>query len=307
LTFFLETNLKQSSQYFQVFICYANEDRYVAEKLYNDLKKEGITPWLNNKDLLPGQNWKTEIKNAVKNSSHCIVLLSDHSVKKNGFIQKEVKIVLDFAEEFPPDKIFIIPARIDDCKPVHERLSDLQYVDFFESHSAYKEGVEKIIRAVNKDKNIEPEFEDQSRSEKKFSIFLIIIIIILLFPIIVNENKTKNLDNKKMKADHPKIEFSVRTDSNTDYYNPDFKKYFNDMAMSLMSEFTDRENTRKLLTEYVDYVRIIENQPDALRLICDTISAADSLIIKYKMNQMSYQDVQLGEFIMEIKIQYKIR
>ena len=44
-----------------------------------------------------------------------IVCLSDHSITKQGFVQKEIRFALDIADEHPPGRIFIIPVRLVDC------------------------------------------------------------------------------------------------------------------------------------------------------------------------------------------------
>jgi hypothetical protein len=134
----------------QVFICYAREDHEVAKKLYKDLKRVGVTPWLDTEDILPGQNWKVTTQKALRASSYILVLLSSHSVSKRGFVQKEIKMALDILDEFPPDEIFIIPVRLDDCEPADERLQDLQWVEF---SSSYEIGLNQILRVLLPNQN----------------------------------------------------------------------------------------------------------------------------------------------------------
>ncbi|MDM8544093.1 toll/interleukin-1 receptor domain-containing protein [Desulfococcaceae bacterium HSG9] len=129
----------------KVFLNYAIEDQYMAERLYNDLKDAGVFLWHPDKDLLPGQNWKLEIKKAIKESTIFLALLSTKSILKRGFTQKELKTALDNLDEMPESDIFIIPVRIDDCKPIDSKLQYLQWVDLFPS---YEEGLNKILRAI---------------------------------------------------------------------------------------------------------------------------------------------------------------
>ena len=49
-----------------IFISYAREDRDVARKLYNRLKQEGFNPWLDQENIVPGQDWEKEIRKAIK-------------------------------------------------------------------------------------------------------------------------------------------------------------------------------------------------------------------------------------------------
>ena len=89
-----------------------------------------IAPWLDEEKLLPGQNWDIEIKKAVRAADAIIVFLSDISVKKEGYIQKELRFALDLALEKPEEEIFIVPVRIDDCF-VPESLKKIHHVDYF--------------------------------------------------------------------------------------------------------------------------------------------------------------------------------
>ncbi len=129
----------------KVFISYAREDLETAKKLYHDLKRAGISPWMDKQDLLPGQNWQVMISKAIQESKYFLALLSSHSLTKRGFVQKELKMALDILDEFPEDDIFIIPIRIEDCKPEDEKLKYLHWADFFPS---YEDGLSQILRVL---------------------------------------------------------------------------------------------------------------------------------------------------------------
>lgn len=121
----------------------------MAKRLYGDLQRAGVSPWLDRKKLLPGQDWKREVKLAMQHSSHILILLSEHSVSKNGYVQKELREALDLLDHMPPSTI-LIPARLDDCEPAHERLQDLHWVDLFDS---YDEEFDRILRVLLPDRN----------------------------------------------------------------------------------------------------------------------------------------------------------
>ncbi|HEY9151999.1 MAG TPA: toll/interleukin-1 receptor domain-containing protein [Anaerolineales bacterium] len=115
----------------RVFLCHASQDKPIVRELYQRLLAEGwIDPWLDEEKLLPGQNWDMEIEKAVEATEAVIVCLSNSSVTKEGYIQKELRFVLDIADEKPEETIFIIPLRLDDC-PIPRRIRMRQYVDYF--------------------------------------------------------------------------------------------------------------------------------------------------------------------------------
>jgi TIR domain-containing protein len=128
-----------------IFISYAREDFDAAKKLSEDLKRAGLTPWLDKKSLVPGQNWRASINNAIKKSRYFVPLLSSNSVGKRGFVQKEFKHSLDVLDEVPESQIFIIPARLDDCEIPYKKLKDIEYVDLFPD---WNKGVQRLIEAA---------------------------------------------------------------------------------------------------------------------------------------------------------------
>jgi hypothetical protein len=130
-----------------VFISYAREDFESAKRLYNDLKKAGLAPWLDKYTILPGQNWKDKIKDAIKNSRYFIPIFSSTSIKKIGVIQTEYKFALDYADRYPPGMIFAIPVRLDDCKIPYSNLQDIHHVDLFPNNK-WKEGINSILQAI---------------------------------------------------------------------------------------------------------------------------------------------------------------
>lgn len=115
----------------RVFLCHASQDKPAVRELYRRLIDENwIDPWLDEEKLLPGQDWDMEIEKAVEAADTVIVCLSNRSVTKEGYIQRELKFVLDIALEKPEGTIFIIPLRLDDCD-LPRRLRSWQYVDYF--------------------------------------------------------------------------------------------------------------------------------------------------------------------------------
>lgn len=128
--------------YLKVFLSYGSEDELVVRDIYQRLREEGINPWFDREKLLPGQDWDLEIKKAVRNSDAILVCLSSQSVRKEGYVQKEIKHALDLAEEKPEGTIFIIPVKLDSCE-LPSRLQAWQWIDWPEPVAC-----DKIIRAL---------------------------------------------------------------------------------------------------------------------------------------------------------------
>jgi len=116
----------------RVFLCHASQDKPAVRKLFSQLKSQTwVDPWLDEVKLLPGMDWELEIFKAIREADVIIVCLSNESVAKEGYVQKEFKRALGFAEEKPDGTIFLIPLRLDDCKPPL-KFQQWQWLDYFQ-------------------------------------------------------------------------------------------------------------------------------------------------------------------------------
>ena len=116
----------------RVFLCHSSNDKPAVRELYQKLRAEPwIQPWLDEEELYPGQDWNMEIEKAVEVADAIIVCLSKGSITKEGYVQRELRIVLDFADYKPEGTLYIIPVRLEECEPPR-RLRAWQYADYFE-------------------------------------------------------------------------------------------------------------------------------------------------------------------------------
>lgn len=128
----------------KVFLCHAAEDKPKVRELYTRLIRDGFDVWLDEQKILPGQDWAVEIENAVLSSDVILICLSKGSTTKRGYVQKEIRIALEFADEKPEGTLFIIPVRLEECE-VPERLRYVHWADYFDDY-----GYERIVRSLKK-------------------------------------------------------------------------------------------------------------------------------------------------------------
>lgn len=115
----------------RVFLCHASDDKLTVRDLYQRLDSEGwIDAWLDEEKLFPGQDWNYEIEKAVEEADVIIICLTKNSVTKEGFVQRELRIILDFADYKPEGTLYIIPVRLEECEPP-KRVRRWQYADYF--------------------------------------------------------------------------------------------------------------------------------------------------------------------------------
>ncbi len=150
----------------RIFLAHAREDKQLVREVYGRLKVAGFEPWLDEVDLLPGQNWQLEIGNAIRESAIFLACMSKKSVEKPGYVQKELKIALSVYAEKPPGTIYFIPLRLEPCRvpdlQIPEYLvniQNIQRVDYWEP-----DGFGRLLIAIEQgiresDKNITLEDE----------------------------------------------------------------------------------------------------------------------------------------------------
>lgn len=115
----------------RVFLCHASQDKPAVRDLNLKLLAENwVDPWLDEDQLLPGQDWNLEIEKAVESSDVVLVFVSSVSVAKEGYVQKELRRVLNIALEKIDGAIFVIPIRLDECE-MPRKLKDIQGLKYY--------------------------------------------------------------------------------------------------------------------------------------------------------------------------------
>jgi formylglycine-generating enzyme required for sulfatase activity len=156
----IESTLEKATRKLRVFLCHSSNDKPVVREVYKKLASEDwIDPWLDEEKILYGQEWDLEIERAVEASDAVIVFLSTGSITKEGYIQRELRFVLDIAQDKPESAIFIIPLRLDDCTPPR-RLRAWQWGDYFPEEER-EEKYQRLLKSL------------QVRYEQKFSVRIV--------------------------------------------------------------------------------------------------------------------------------------
>jgi hypothetical protein len=111
-----------------VFFSYASPDRERVLLFADYLTSIGVDVWIDCRRIKGGQNWDIEIKRALDRATIIVVFISKNSLNRRGYVQREIKLALDKAEEKLLDDIFIIPVRLDGDAAVPEQLKHLHFV-----------------------------------------------------------------------------------------------------------------------------------------------------------------------------------
>jgi formylglycine-generating enzyme required for sulfatase activity len=128
----------------RIFLCHASEDKAQVREVYQRLRAiDGFEPWLDEEDLLLGQEWAREIPRALQASDFILIFLSRISVAKRGYVQREMKLALDAWQELPEGTIHTIPVRLDDCE-VPEQFRRYHWANLSEPNE-----FDRIVRAIH--------------------------------------------------------------------------------------------------------------------------------------------------------------
>ena len=137
-----------------VFLSYCREDIAEASRLRNDLNTHGIDVWWDQL-ILPGQDWKHTIREAMKQRSAVLLCLSSQCLQRTraGIYPEALDAIAAYRQQ-RPDEIFLIPVRFSLCEIPSIEIDDtrtldrLQGVDLFPA-DRWNNGIERIILSIN--------------------------------------------------------------------------------------------------------------------------------------------------------------
>ena len=132
----------------RVFLCHTQGDKPIVRELYQKLRAEPwIEPWLDEEEIYPGQDWSMEIEKAIENTDAIIVCISNNSITKDGYVQREIRTALQYADYKPEGTLFIIPVRLEECIPPRS-LQIWQHADYFENQR--DRALQRILGSLRK-------------------------------------------------------------------------------------------------------------------------------------------------------------
>jgi len=111
-----------------IFASYTVADRDRVTPIVDMLIGQGFDVWMDYRRLKPGQNWDVEIRRALDRATIILVFISNNSVNKRGYVQRELKLAITKAEEKDFDDIYIIPILLEKTATAPNQIRDRQYI-----------------------------------------------------------------------------------------------------------------------------------------------------------------------------------
>lgn len=134
-----------------VFLSYARDDKTQVDDVYLQLRDAGLNPWMDKPpepyrlEGIPfGTEWEPYIRDKLREASRVLAFLSATSVAKTGFVQREYRLALGLMAERPPGQQWLIPVRLDNCRPPAHRVNEVS-LDQLNWYDLPREGLQHLI------------------------------------------------------------------------------------------------------------------------------------------------------------------
>jgi hypothetical protein len=126
----------KANRQLRIFLCYGSEDKVSVRELCELLRGADMNPWFDERDIQLGDDWDNTIRTAMLKCQVILVVLSRTSVSKRGYVQREIKLGLEYAKA-QPGKVYLIPVKLEEVA-LPKNLARYQWVNLFESEGHHR-------------------------------------------------------------------------------------------------------------------------------------------------------------------------
>jgi len=128
-----------------VMISYSHADHKAARRLAADLTQNGLFVWLDEREILIGDDIHEKVGAAIKESRYLLVLLSQNSVQSN-WVRDELNAGL--TRQKKDGAVIVLPVILDSL-PTDNLPPLLQHRKFGVLHRRYAEGLQEILLSIH--------------------------------------------------------------------------------------------------------------------------------------------------------------
>jgi|GEM_PF-6403886 len=137
-----------------VFLAYAEEDRQPVQAIYKDLRRTGVEAWMDKppapwseEGIQPGERWDEVLRAKLRSSRLVLVFLSNRSIRKRGYCQREIRLSLGAAMESPTNVPFLVPVLLEPCE-VPDVRADTTSLSDFQWYRLHERGPSELVAHV---------------------------------------------------------------------------------------------------------------------------------------------------------------
>jgi len=133
----------QNPHKLRVFLAHNLGDQSRVRDLYYQLQKEAfIEPWMDEQELLPGEDGDLAIKRAIRSADVILVCLSKKSITEAGHLQRELRYTLEMVSDQPLEGNNLIPVRLESLVMPKELIAAQ------EVNLSTKQGYDRLMQAL---------------------------------------------------------------------------------------------------------------------------------------------------------------
>ena len=146
---------------YHIFLSYISKDSDTMWRIFNDLRAEGLTVWIDQTNLEPGTlAWDRAIEEAIVNSD-CLVVVLSPGARKSEWVREELHYAKTLGKRIFP---LLASGEAQDAIPFG--FSTAQWTDIRDD-VRYHEGVHKLIDTICKNIGIESRTARLERVERE--------------------------------------------------------------------------------------------------------------------------------------------
>lgn len=123
------------------FLSHSSKDKAFIRQLASDLDRNGITVWLDEKEIRVGDSIVEKVGQGLADSDYFLIALSEHSVS-SPWVTKELNHAL--VREIEKREVKILPLMLSECE-IPDLIRDKLYADF---STSYKTGLSSLLESL---------------------------------------------------------------------------------------------------------------------------------------------------------------
>ena len=160
----VRTWVGQPVEYYSIFISHSSLDKEFARKLYRDLRAAGVSCWLDERKLLPGDSILEEVDRGIKQSDRLLLVCSQNSLNPTTGWWVEQELERGLAKERELRRSgrqmrVIVPITIDDyvfiqwSSGYRSTVLERKIGDFRDKRTeAYARSLQQLVAALDRDR-----------------------------------------------------------------------------------------------------------------------------------------------------------